>query len=52
VPKGVIEGAIAGGCADAAAVGAETKAGTNCGSCLPEIRRMLARAKTAEAVPA
>ena len=52
VPKGVIEGAIAGGCADAAAVGVETKAGTNCGSCLPEIRRMFARARAAEAVPA
>ena len=41
VAKGTIEDAIAGGCADAAAVGAATKAGTNCGSCLPEIRRML-----------
>lgn len=42
VPKGQIEDAIARGCGDAAAVGAATRAGTNCGSCLPEIRRMLA----------
>ncbi|GLK75671.1 nitrate reductase [Methylopila jiangsuensis] len=42
VPKGEIERAIASGCGDAAAVGAATRAGTNCGSCLPEIRRMLA----------
>ncbi|MFC7054300.1 molybdopterin-dependent oxidoreductase [Hansschlegelia quercus] len=52
VPKGVIEGAILGGCADATAVGAATKAGTNCGSCLPEIRRMLAATREREAVPA
>ncbi|WP_020180283.1 nitrate reductase [Methylopila sp. M107] len=52
VPKGVIEGAIAAGACDAAAVGAATKAGTNCGSCLPEIRRMLAAMRVAEAVPA
>lgn len=45
VPKGVIAGAIHGGAADAAAVGAVTKAGTNCGSCLPEIRRMIAQAQ-------
>ncbi|MFC3690884.1 nitrate reductase [Chenggangzhangella methanolivorans] len=52
VPKGEIETAISGGCADAAAVGAATKAGTNCGSCLPEIRRMLAGARAAELAPA
>ncbi|MFD1330852.1 molybdopterin-dependent oxidoreductase [Methylopila musalis] len=48
VAKGVIDRAIAGGCHDTAAVGAATKAGTNCGSCLPEIRRMLA----AQRIPA
>ena len=42
VPKGVIEAAISAGAPDAIAVGAATRAGTNCGSCLPEIRRMLA----------
>ena len=52
VPKGVIEAAIAGGCGDAAAVGAATKAGTNCGSCLPEIRRMLAKARAMTPEPA
>jgi assimilatory nitrate reductase catalytic subunit len=52
VPKGVIEGAIRGGCEDASAVGAATKAGTNCGSCLPEIRRMLVAMREREAVPA
>ncbi|MGA0532739.1 molybdopterin-dependent oxidoreductase [Hansschlegelia sp. KR7-227] len=42
VPQSAISAAIAAGACDAAAVGAATKAGTNCGSCLPEIRRMLA----------
>ncbi|GLK67101.1 nitrate reductase [Hansschlegelia plantiphila] len=48
VPKGVIEGAVRSGCADATAVGAATRAGTNCGSCLPEIRRMLASMRALE----
>ena len=51
VPKGVIEGAITAGAWDAAAVGAATKAGTNCGSCLPEIRRMLAAMRAPEPEP-
>lgn len=50
VPKGVIEGAIEAGACDGAAVGRMTKAGTNCGSCLPEIRRMLACAKPPAAI--
>ena len=33
--------AIAGGCGDARAVGAATGAGTGCGSCRPEIERLL-----------
>ncbi|GGF45911.1 nitrate reductase [Azorhizobium oxalatiphilum] len=41
VPRGAIEGAIKGGCHDTAAIGTALKAGTNCGSCLPELRRML-----------
>jgi assimilatory nitrate reductase catalytic subunit len=41
VSKGAIESAIAQGCADEAAVGRKLKAGTNCGSCVPEIRRLL-----------
>lgn len=36
--------AVADGCADAAAVGRACRAGTNCGSCLPEINRMLTAA--------
>ncbi|MEW6123988.1 MAG: nitrate reductase [Pseudomonadota bacterium] len=42
VPHGAIEGAVRGGCTSAEAVGAKLKAGTNCGSCLPEIRRIIA----------
>jgi assimilatory nitrate reductase catalytic subunit len=43
-----IAGAIAEGCQDAAAIGAKLRAGTNCGSCLPEIKRMLAMREAAE----
>lgn len=38
--------AIAAGAADVDAVGRATKAGTNCGSCRPEIRKLLARSGT------
>jgi assimilatory nitrate reductase catalytic subunit len=38
----VIAGAITDGCTTPATVGAATKAGTNCGSCVPEIRRLIA----------
>ena len=37
-----IADAIRGGCRSAEAVGGALDAGTNCGSCLPEIRRMIA----------
>ena len=40
-----IEAAIAGGCGTFDAVGQATGAGTNCGSCRPEIVRMIAAAK-------
>jgi assimilatory nitrate reductase catalytic subunit len=43
-----IAGAIAEGCQDAAAIGAKLRAGTNCGSCLPEIKRMLSLREAAE----
>jgi len=36
-----IRAAIAGGCGSVEAVGEQTKAGTNCGSCMPEIRALL-----------
>ncbi len=42
VRAGTIEDAIAAGCDNAAAIGVATKAGTNCGSCVPELRAMLA----------
>ena len=41
VSRDVICGAIAGGARSTQAVGAAVKAGTNCGSCLPEIARLL-----------
>ena len=34
--------AIAGGARSAADIGARLKAGTNCGSCIPELRRLIA----------
>jgi assimilatory nitrate reductase catalytic subunit len=37
----VITGAIADGAGSVEAVGAACKAGTNCGSCIPEIRKLL-----------
>jgi assimilatory nitrate reductase catalytic subunit len=40
-----IEAAIAGGCATVDAVGEATGAGTSCGSCRPEIGRMIAAAR-------
>ena len=42
VGRKVIEAAIADGCTSAAAIGERTRAGTNCGSCLPELRALLA----------
>lgn len=51
VPKGEIEAAIGSGCTDVAAVGRAVKAGTNCGSCVPEIRALLAGAAPAAHEP-
>jgi assimilatory nitrate reductase catalytic subunit len=36
-----IEAAIAAGASSAQAIGDGTRAGTNCGSCVPELRRLL-----------
>ncbi|WP_460449333.1 nitrate reductase [Alsobacter sp. SYSU BS001988] len=36
-----IRAAIRNGCRDAAAIGASLKAGTNCGSCIPELKRLV-----------
>jgi assimilatory nitrate reductase catalytic subunit len=42
VPEGRILAAIASGCTSAPAIGAKLKAGTNCGSCIPELKRLIA----------
>jgi len=42
VKSRAIEQAIADGACSTEAIGARLKAGTNCGSCLPELRRMIA----------
>jgi assimilatory nitrate reductase catalytic subunit len=42
IGAGAIGAAIADGCGSVEAVGERTKAGTNCGSCRPEIRTLLA----------
>jgi len=38
--------AIAAGAGSAAEIGAKLKAGTNCGSCIPELKRLIAGAET------
>ena len=43
--------AIAAGANSAAAIGAKLKAGTNCGSCIPEMKRLIAQAAAAGAGP-
>ncbi len=42
VAQSRIAAAIRNGAATAEAIGAATRAGTNCGSCLPELRRLIA----------
>jgi assimilatory nitrate reductase catalytic subunit len=37
--------AIAGGARSAAELGAKLKAGTNCGSCIPELKRLIAQSE-------
>jgi assimilatory nitrate reductase catalytic subunit len=41
--EAVILEAIQSGCATATDIGARLKAGTNCGSCLPELKALLAQ---------
>ena len=43
--------AIAAGAGSAAEIGAQLKAGTNCGSCIPELKRLIAQADASEAPP-
>jgi len=49
VPRGRIAGVIADGCG-LTALQTKLKAGTNCGSCLPELKRMLAAHQEAHAL--
>jgi NAD(P)H-nitrite reductase large subunit len=46
VKSRAILAAIADGARSTEAVGARLNAGTNCGSCLPELRRMIVAART------
>ena len=43
VSRGAVEAAIAQGATSLAAVGATTRAGTNCGSCLPELNNLITK---------
>jgi assimilatory nitrate reductase catalytic subunit len=45
VKSQAILSAIADGARSTEAIGAQLNAGTNCGSCLPELRRMIAAAR-------
>ncbi len=49
VPHGRIVSAIADGAVSAQAIGAKLKAGTNCGSCIPELKRLVAEAAASRA---
>jgi assimilatory nitrate reductase catalytic subunit len=48
IGRATICDAIAAGAASAAEIGAQLKAGTNCGSCIPELKRLIADAAAAE----
>jgi assimilatory nitrate reductase catalytic subunit len=50
VSAGAIRDAIDAGARDAQAIGAQLKAGTNCGSCVPELKKMLAAGAELESV--
>ena len=50
VSRSAIEGAITGGATMLEAVAAATQAGSNCGSCRPEIRQLLRAARFRKAV--
>jgi assimilatory nitrate reductase catalytic subunit len=49
VGRNTICDAIAAGAASAAEIGARLKAGTNCGSCIPELKRLIAQVDVATA---
>jgi assimilatory nitrate reductase catalytic subunit len=47
VGRNAIDAAIADGCHDLSSIGQRLRAGTNCGSCMPELRRAIADATAA-----
>jgi assimilatory nitrate reductase catalytic subunit len=47
IGRNTICGAIAAGAATVAEIGARLKAGTNCGSCIPELKRLIAQTSVA-----
>lgn len=47
VGENTINAAITAGCCSTEALGASLKCGTNCGSCLPELKQLIARAQSA-----
>ena len=51
VGRTTIGDAIAGGADTAAEIGVQLKAGTNCGSCIPELKRLIAQTNVRGAVP-
>jgi len=52
VGRASISEAIADGARSAAEIGARLKAGTNCGSCIPELKRLIAQGAAAPALSA
>ena len=51
VPEGRIVAAIAAGATSHEAIGAKLKAGTNCGSCIPELKRLIVECAVAQSRP-
>ncbi len=51
VGRATILEAIAAGAGTAAEIGARLKAGTNCGSCIPELKRLIAQAGADSVTP-
>jgi len=49
VGRSTILAAIAAGAGSPAEIGVQLKAGTNCGSCIPELKRLIAQTKVAGA---
>ena len=48
VGRNTICDTIAGGARSAADIGTKLKAGTNCGSCIPEMKRLIAQVNVAD----